>query len=247
MRVVTAILAAVCSIAAPLAFALTPSSIPTLDAQHTQAIDTFVASEMARQKIPGLSVGVYSRGQILLAKGYGLASVELNVPVNPETLFQSASVGKQFVTAAVMMRVEEGKLSLDDSITKYFPDAPATWKPILIRNLLSHTSGLSEYESGDRIGPKGAFYLRLDFTEDELATKIEALPIEWAPGEKWAYRNTSFRPARHRHPQGHRQALCRISQRTHLQAPRHGLHAPHQRKRHHPQSLRGLRNPRWPA
>lgn len=101
-------------------------------------------------------------------------------------------MGKQFVSAAVMMLVEEGKISLDDSITKYFPDAPATWKPILIKNLLSHTSGLSEYESGDRIGPKGAFYLRLDFTEEELVTKIEALPIEWSPGEKWAYRNTNY-------------------------------------------------------
>ena len=80
-----------------------------------------------------------------------------------------------------MMLVEEGKISLDDSIVKYFPDAPAAWKPILIKNLLSHTSGLSEYESRERTGPKGPFYLRLDFTEDELATKIEALPIEWAP------------------------------------------------------------------
>ncbi len=77
-------------------------------------------------------------------------------------------------------------------LTKYFPDAPATWKSILIKNLLSHTSGLSEYETGDRTGPKGAFYLRLDFTEDELATKIEALPIEWAPGDKWDYRNTNY-------------------------------------------------------
>jgi CubicO group peptidase (beta-lactamase class C family) len=147
---------------------------------------------MANQKIPGLAVGIYSRGQILLAKGYGQANVELGVPVKPQTIFQSGSVGKQFVSAAVMMLVEEGKLSLDDSVVKYFPDAPAAWKPILIKNLLSHTSGLAEYESDDRIGPKGPFYLRLDFTEDELLTKIEALPIEEAPGEKWDYRNTNY-------------------------------------------------------
>ncbi len=147
---------------------------------------------MARQKIPGLAVGIYSRGKILLAKGYGLADVELDVPAKPETVFQTGSVGKQFVSAAILMLVEEGKLSLDDSITKYFPDAPATWKPILIKNLLSHTSGLSEYESGDRSGPNGPFYMRLDFTEDELVTKIEALPIESAPGEKWDYCNTNY-------------------------------------------------------
>ncbi len=163
-----------------------------LDAKQLASIDDFVNHELSRQRIPGLELGIYSRGSILLAKGYGLANVELNVPVKPETLMQSGSVGKQFVSAAIMMLVEEGKISLDDSITKYFPDAPATWKPILIKNLLSHTSGLSEYESPDRTGPNGPFYFRLDFTEDELAKKIEALPIEWVPGEKWDYRNTNY-------------------------------------------------------
>jgi CubicO group peptidase (beta-lactamase class C family) len=79
--------------------------------------------------------------------------VELGVLAKPETIFQSGSVGKQFVSAAIMMLVEEGKLSLDDSSTKYFSDAPAAWKPILIKNLLSHTSGLTEYESEERTGP----------------------------------------------------------------------------------------------
>ena len=166
--------------------------VPPLDSQRIQSIDSFVAKEMARQRIPGLAVGIYNRGRILLANGYGQANVELGVPVKAETIFQSGSVGKQFVSAAIMMLVEEGKLALDDSVTKYFPDAPATWNPILIKNLLSHTSGLSEYESDDRTGPKGPFYLRLDFTEDELVTKIEALPIEWAPGDQWAYRNTNY-------------------------------------------------------
>lgn len=147
---------------------------------------------MSRQRIPGLEVGIYSRGRILLARGYGLADVELNVPVTPETLMQSGSVGKQFVSAAIMMLVEEHKLSLDDSITKYFPDAPPSWKPILIKNLLSHTSGLSEYESDDRTGPNGPFYLRLDFTQDQLIKKFYAMPIEWAPGTQWAYRNTNY-------------------------------------------------------
>jgi CubicO group peptidase (beta-lactamase class C family) len=176
-------------------FSFAQSSYPShapLDPQQLQSIDAFIAKEMAEQKIPGLALGIYSRGQILLAKGYGLANVELDVPVKPETIFQSGSVGKQFVSAAIMMLVEEGKLSLDDSITKYFPDAPATWKPILIKNLLSHTSGLSEYESDDRTGPKGPFYMRMDFTEDELVSKIEALPIEWPVGSKWDYRNTNY-------------------------------------------------------
>ena len=118
--------------------------------------------------------------------------MELQVPVKPETIFQSGSVGKQFVSAAVMMLVEAGKVGLDDSIVKYFPDAPESWKPILIKNLLSHTSRLAEYESPERTGPKGPFYMRLDLTEDELVSKIEALPIEFKPGEKWDYRNTNY-------------------------------------------------------
>jgi CubicO group peptidase (beta-lactamase class C family) len=169
-----------------------PAPLPPLDAATIQSIDTFVTAELAREKIPGAEVGIYSRGRVLLAKGYGLANVELGVPVKAETVFQSGSVGKQFVSAAIMMLVEEGKISLEDSVTKYFPEAPASWKPILNKNLLSHTSGLAEYESGERTGPTGPFYLRLDFTEDELATKIEALPIEWAPGSKWDYRNTNY-------------------------------------------------------
>jgi CubicO group peptidase (beta-lactamase class C family) len=139
-----------------------------------------------------VAVGVYSRGTILLAKGYGMANVELDVPVKPETVFQSGSVGKQFVSAAVMMLVEEGKVSLDDSVTKYFPDAPDTWKPILMKNLLSHTSGLAEYESPERTRVDGPFYLRMDYTEDELVKKIEVLQIENSPGAMWNYRNTNY-------------------------------------------------------
>jgi CubicO group peptidase (beta-lactamase class C family) len=165
---------------------------PPLSAERLKTIDSFIENEMAGEEIPGLAVGIYSRGQILLAKGYGQANLELGVPVKPETIFQSGSVGKQFAAAAIMMLVEEGKVSLDDSITKYFPNAPADWKPILVKNLLSHTSGLAEYGSRDRTGPKGPFYLRLDFTEDELVTKIEALPIEGPPGVRWEYRNTNY-------------------------------------------------------
>jgi uncharacterized protein (TIGR03435 family) len=163
-----------------------------LTADQSAAIDKYVTEEMDRGHIPGLSVGIYSRGQILLAKGYGLANVELNVPVKAETIFQSGSVGKQFVSAAVMMLVEEGKAGLDDSVAKYFPNAPESWNPILIKNLLSHTSGLAEYETPERTGPKGPFYLRLDYSEDELVNKIEQLPIEFKPGEKWNYRNTNY-------------------------------------------------------
>jgi len=178
-----------CSVVNSAGLAAPPADI---SAEQIRAIDHYVEGEMRRGDVPGIAVGVYSRGQILLAKGYGLANIELNVPVKAETIFQSGSVGKQFTSAAIMMLVEEGKIGLDDSIVKYFRDAPQSWQAIRVKNLLSHTSGLSEYETDERAGLGGPFYMRLDFTEDELVKKAEALPIEFKPGDKWDYRNTNY-------------------------------------------------------
>ncbi len=121
-----------------------------------------------------------------------MANVELNVPVKPETVFQSGSTGKSFVSAAIMMLVEEGKINLDDSIRKSFPPAPISWEPIKIKNLLSHTSGLSEYTTPAHTGPNGVFYVRLDFSEDQFVERIEALPIDFPVGEQCVYCNTNY-------------------------------------------------------
>jgi CubicO group peptidase (beta-lactamase class C family) len=91
-------------------------------------VDEYVTGEMKTQRIPGVSVAVIKAGQVILAKGYGLAHVEHQVPVKPETIFQSGSVGKQFTATAVMMLVEAGKVGLDDRISKYLIDAPESWK-----------------------------------------------------------------------------------------------------------------------
>jgi CubicO group peptidase (beta-lactamase class C family) len=91
-----------------------------------------------------------------------------------------------------MMLVEEGKIDPEDSVTKYFDRAPAIWKPIKVKNLLSHTSGLAEYETDARTKADGPFYLRLDCTETELFDKIAALPMDFQPGDKWRYTNTNY-------------------------------------------------------
>jgi CubicO group peptidase (beta-lactamase class C family) len=155
-------------------------------------VDSYVRSAMAEQHIPGLALGVYKDGQIIKAQGYGLANVELDVPVRPETVFQSGSIGKQFVAAAVMMLAEENKVSLDDSITKYFPDGPTSWQGIKIRNLLSHTSGLAEYESDEKTKPGGPINLRADYSEDHLVKIVESFPLDFPSGDKWDYRNTNY-------------------------------------------------------
>src|SRR6266849_10854770 len=147
-------------------------------------IDDYVHSEMQRQRIPGLSLLVARDGKIVRAEGYGLANVELQVPAKPETVFQSGSVGKQFTATAVMMLVEEGKVGLDDPLTKYFTDAPATWKDVTVRELLSHTAGFGDY-------PKD-FNFRKDWTEDEELKLIESIPLAYPPGTKWEYSNFGY-------------------------------------------------------
>lgn len=148
------------------------------------AVTDYVNKEMQRQHIPGLSLLVVRDGTIVRAEGFGLANVELQVPVKPETVFQSGSVGKQFTATGVMMLVEEDKIALDDPLTKYFPDAPATWKEITVRELLSHTAGLGDY-------PKN-FDFRKDWSEDEELKLIESIPLAFPPGTKWAYSNFGY-------------------------------------------------------
>ena len=147
-------------------------------------VDDFIKSEMQKQQIPGVSLAVVQDGKIILVKGYGLANVELQVPVKPETIFQSGSVGKQFTATAVMMLVEAGKINLDDKINKYFTDAPDAWKNITVRHLLTHTSGLGDYPAD--------FDFRRDYTEDDLYKIIKAVPLDFQPGEKWQYSNLGY-------------------------------------------------------
>ena len=147
-------------------------------------VDEYIRAEMVAQQIPGVSLAVIKNGEIVIARGYGLANVEHQVPVKPETIFQSGSMGKQFTATAVMMLAEEGKLSLDDKITKYFLDGPAAWNNITVRHLLTHTSGMTDYPDD--------FDLRRDYTEDELVQRIKAIPLAFQPGEKWSYSNLAY-------------------------------------------------------
>ncbi len=150
----------------------------------TAKVDDFVKSEMQKQKIPGVSVAVVRNGGIVLAKGYGYSNVEHQIAVKPETIFQSGSVGKQFTATAVMMLVEEGKINLDEKIGKYLGDVPESWKDITVRNLLTHTSGMTDYPQD--------FDYRRDYPEDELLTRAKAIPLGFQPGEKWQYSNLGY-------------------------------------------------------
>jgi CubicO group peptidase (beta-lactamase class C family) len=148
------------------------------------AVDGYIRSEMSKRQIPGLALLVVRDGKIAKQQGYGFASVELQAPVKPETLFQSGSMGKQFTATAVMMLVEEGKLTLDDPLTKFFRDAPATWSKVKVRHLLSHTGGFGDYPE--------KFDFRKDYTEDGLLKIVEGIPLAFEPGTKWKYSNLGY-------------------------------------------------------
>jgi N-acyl-D-amino-acid deacylase len=157
-----------------------PSATPPLD----QRIEGFVRDEMRRQRIPGVAIGVVHKGQVI-ARGYGYANLEHLVPVTDETIFQSGSLGKMFAAATVMALVEDGKLALGDPITKFFPNAPDSWKAITVQHLLTHTSGIPDYTTS-------TFDYRKDYTEDQLAGLAFQQKLEFPPGSRWNYSNTGY-------------------------------------------------------
>src|SRR6266481_8352212 len=108
-------------------------------------IDDYVSAQMRQLHIPGLSLAIVQEGRIAKAQGYGFANLELKAHATTETVYEIGSNTKQFTAAAIMMLVEEGKIRLEDTITKYFPEAPETWRGITIRHLLTHTSGIQNH------------------------------------------------------------------------------------------------------
>ena len=156
-------------------------------------VESKVRLFMESESVPGLVIGVFSRGETLLVNGYGLAEVARGIPVDPKMAFQIGSIGKSFVSAAVMMLVESNELSLDDSIYNYFRDAPESWRSIKIKHLLSHTSGLREYLDRPE-PPDSPLTLRAtsDYTENEIAGVVGSFPVEFEPGQRYSYTNTNY-------------------------------------------------------
>ncbi len=170
------------------------SAAPQEPSDIVVRVDDVVRTEMQRQKVPGVALGIVRKGKVVAAKGYGYANVELSVPVTAETIFQSGSVGKQFTATAVMLQVEDGKLALDDSIAKYFTDAPPSWRPITVRHLLTHTSGIPDYETevANLGGGVQVVDYRRDYTEEEMTKIAYGMPLKFAPGSRWSYSNTGY-------------------------------------------------------
>ena len=147
-------------------------------------VDDYVRAQMERQHIPGLSLVVIKDQKIIKSEGYGLANVELNVPAKPDTVYKIGSVSKQFIAAGIMLLVQDGKVSLDDNISKFLEGAPDTWAPITVRHLLTHTSGLVREAPG--FDP-----LKIQNDADVIKTAY-SLPLRFTPGQKYEYCNVGY-------------------------------------------------------
>jgi len=146
--------------------------------------DLIVQKMMKEQKIAGLALAVIKNGKTVVNKGYGLANVELNVAVTEKTVIRLGSVSKQFFSTAILKLMEEGKLSIEDHVHKFFPDAPETWRPIQLKHLMSHTSGLKR---------EGPAYNNSVIQPDLVIIKSAySLPLDFKTGEKYQYCNLAY-------------------------------------------------------
>jgi len=163
------------------------ASMPGVAPLAADEIDDYVTGQLERQNIPGLSLAVVRNGKVIKAKGYGLANLEWNIPATADTAYQLASVSKQFTATAIMLLVEDGKLQLSDSVTKYFSELPAAWSNITVRHLLTMTSGIKDYLN---VVPPAEW--RNDFTHARLLEIMRNAPLDFAAGDKYAYSNSNY-------------------------------------------------------
>jgi CubicO group peptidase (beta-lactamase class C family) len=160
----------------------------------SERVDAAVRLQMRDQRIPGVSIAVVRNGKIIKAAGYGVANLEVGAPVRVDTIFPAGSITKQFTATAILRLAEEGKIGLDDSITKYFPEAPARWKAITIRHLLTHSSGIPDIfgATEQNLYTKGVIDWHREYTEDELAHAYFAQPLDFPPGTRANYSNSGY-------------------------------------------------------
>ena len=172
-----------------LVLLLVLAAVPLASADE---IDDYVRAEMTGQHIPGLSLCVVQHGRIVKSNTYGLADVELNVPVSADTEFSIASMTKSITASAIMLLVQDGKLTLDDHITKFFDGLPESWQPITIRHLLSHTSGIKDHFRDYPFYPPLKLDRKLEYTDEEyLKAHIDA-GLNFTPGAQWAYCSSGY-------------------------------------------------------
>jgi D-alanyl-D-alanine carboxypeptidase len=149
-------------------------------------VDEFVKAEMEKHQIPGLALTIIRAGKDARNGAYGFANLELKTPTRPETIFEIGSITKQFTAACILLLAQEGKLSVDDRISRHFTNIPPGWSNITVRHLLNHTSGIRNYT-----GHEG-FELAKHLSQAQFIKAQGALPPDFAPGEQYKYSNSGY-------------------------------------------------------
>lgn len=174
----------------PLALALTaaaqsaPLSAQPARSPAPDTVDRVVAAAMARMHIPGVSLAVVRGGKVIKAQGYGVADLEHEIPVTPQTAFKIGSVSKQFLATGIMLLAQDGRLTVDDPVAKHFTGAPESWRGITLRHFLTHTSGVL------REGP--AFDPMKVQPDSMVVRSAFAPPLEFPTGSKYQYCNVCY-------------------------------------------------------
>lgn len=153
-----------------------------------KSLDSLIAKRYEAVS-PGCAVLIAKNGHVIYEKGFGKASLELNVPMKPGMVFRLGSITKQYTAIAILQLVEQGKIALQDSIQKFIKDFPDKGHTITIENLLTHTSGIIDYESLDMKIP---YVYRADFPPKQIVDSLEHHPLVFTPGSKFSYCNSNY-------------------------------------------------------
>ncbi len=155
----------------------------------TDRVDALFAG-WDRAGSPGAALGIIRDGRLIYARGYGMANLEYDVPITPQSVFRTGSVGKQFTAICAAVLAERGRLSLDDDIRKHLPEMPAYERPITVRHLIHHTSGLRDYLELQGLAGRVDDYF---FTKEEgIALLARQKGLNFPPGEKYQYSNSGY-------------------------------------------------------
>ncbi len=147
-----------------------------------------IAKQTLSRSVAGISIAVARDGQVLIARGYGMANLEHSIAVTPETVFHIDSISKNILAAVVLQLLDQGKLQLDDEVTKYLPEAPTLGHHVTVRQLLNHTSGIYSFTSL----PDAADNERRDLSHEQVLALIKDKPFDFQPGTRWRYDNSAF-------------------------------------------------------
>lgn len=173
-----------------LSLVLSLSLAVATEGANANPVDDFIRAQMRSAQVPGLSVAVVKDGKIVMLKGYGDANVETRTAATADTVYKIASISKQFIASAIMLLVQDGKMNLDDPVSKFIEGAPASWRDVTVRQVLTHTAGLAPQTDG-YVDPPG-------FEPYKYKPPLEVVkaafntPLSFKPGEQWNYSNLGY-------------------------------------------------------